>query len=111
MVSFFAKSQVLVIPASWLFTKIWYCEAIAEKIASKIGASILNVQNLDSDVISRYDNLILGTLLGYDLCAQCERYCSRKRHHSSSITMLPFVSVTASNIFTDALENGFCTRM
>lgn len=37
------------------------CEAIAEKIASKIGASILNVQNLDSDVISRYDNLILGT--------------------------------------------------
>lgn len=37
------------------------CEAIAEKIASKIGASILNVQNLDSDVVSRYDNLILGT--------------------------------------------------
>lgn len=37
------------------------CEAIAEKIASKIGASTLNVQNLDSDVISRYDNLILGT--------------------------------------------------
>lgn len=37
------------------------CEAIAEKIASKIGARILNVQNLDSDVISRYDNLILGT--------------------------------------------------
>ena len=21
---------------------------------------------------------ILGTMLGYDLCAQCERYCERK---------------------------------
>lgn len=61
--------------------------------------------------LSPEEDFILGALLGYDLCAQCERYCSRKRHHSSSITILPFVSVTASNIFTDALENGFCTRM
>lgn len=24
------------------------------------------------------EDFILGTLLGYDLCAQCQRYCSRK---------------------------------
>lgn len=25
------------------------------------------------------EDFILGTLLGYDLCAQCDRYCDRKR--------------------------------
>lgn len=25
------------------------------------------------------EDFILGTLLGYDLCMQCERYCKRKR--------------------------------
>ena len=24
------------------------------------------------------EDFILGTMLGYDLCAQCERYCKRK---------------------------------
>ena len=28
--------------------------------------------------LSPEEDFILGTLLGYDLCAQCERYCQRK---------------------------------
>ena len=37
------------------------CEAIAEKIAAKLGAEVLNVQDLTADVIDANDNLILGT--------------------------------------------------
>lgn len=37
------------------------CEAIAEKIASKLGAETLNVQDLTADVIAANQNLILGT--------------------------------------------------
>ena len=28
--------------------------------------------------LSPEEDFILGTMLGYDLCAQCERYCERK---------------------------------
>ena len=28
------------------------------------------------------EDFILGTMLGYDLCAQCERYCERKLRES-----------------------------
>lgn len=27
------------------------------------------------------EDFILGAVLGYDLCAQCERYCARKEHN------------------------------
>lgn len=37
------------------------CEAIAEKIAAKLGAEALNVQNLTTDIVAANDNLILGT--------------------------------------------------
>lgn len=37
------------------------CEAIAEKIASKLGAEALNVQNLTADIVAENQNLILGT--------------------------------------------------
>ncbi|MBO4662913.1 MAG: flavodoxin FldA [Bacteroidaceae bacterium] len=37
------------------------CEAIAEKIAKKLGCEALNVQNLTADVINDHTNLILGT--------------------------------------------------
>ena len=37
------------------------CEAIAEKIATKLGAETLNVQELSADSIANYQNLILGT--------------------------------------------------
>ncbi len=37
------------------------CEAIAEKIAAKLGVESLNVQNLTSDIVAANDNLILGT--------------------------------------------------
>ena len=37
------------------------CEAIAEKIASKLGCEALNVQDLTADVVSANKNLILGT--------------------------------------------------
>ena len=37
------------------------CEAIAEKIAMKLGCEAINVQDLSADIISNYQNLILGT--------------------------------------------------
>ena len=37
------------------------CEAIAEKIAQKLGCEALNVQELSADVVAQNQNLILGT--------------------------------------------------
>ncbi len=37
------------------------CEAIAEKIAARLGAEALNVQEMTADVVAANDNLILGT--------------------------------------------------
>ena len=37
------------------------CEAIAEKIAEKLGVESLNVQDLTADIVAANDNLILGT--------------------------------------------------
>ncbi len=37
------------------------CEAIAEKIGSRLGAEVLNVQDLTAEVVAANDNLILGT--------------------------------------------------
>ena len=37
------------------------CEAIAEKIASKLGCESINVQELTEDIIKNHKNLILGT--------------------------------------------------
>jgi flavodoxin I len=37
------------------------CEAIAEKIASKLGCEAVYVQDLTADIITNHQNLILGT--------------------------------------------------
>ena len=37
------------------------CEAIAEKIAQKLGCEVINVQDLTADVVNNHQNLILGT--------------------------------------------------
>lgn len=37
------------------------CQAIAEKIAGKLGVEAIDVQNLDASVIDSNDNLLLGT--------------------------------------------------
>ena len=37
------------------------CEAIAEKIAQKLGCEAINVQDLTADVVNNNQNLILGT--------------------------------------------------
>ena len=37
------------------------CEAIAEKIAQKLGCEVINVQDLTTDIVSNNKNLILGT--------------------------------------------------
>ncbi|MBR5687090.1 MAG: flavodoxin FldA [Prevotella sp.] len=37
------------------------CEAIAEKIAQRLGCEAINVQNLTAEVIDNNQNLILGT--------------------------------------------------
>ena len=36
------------------------CEAIAEKIGTKLGAEVVNVQDLNDDVLAA-DNILLGT--------------------------------------------------
>ena len=36
------------------------CEAIAEKIGAKLGAEVVNVQDLNGDVLAA-DNILLGT--------------------------------------------------
>jgi flavodoxin I len=37
------------------------CEAIAEKIAQKLGCEAINVQDLTADIVINNENLILGT--------------------------------------------------
>ena len=37
------------------------CEAIAQKIASKLGCQAVNVQELSADMVSAHQNLLLGT--------------------------------------------------
>lgn len=37
------------------------CEAIAEKIGAKLGAEVMNVQDLTAAVVAANENLILGT--------------------------------------------------
>ena len=37
------------------------CEAVAEKIGAKLGAEVMNVQDLTADVVAANENLILGT--------------------------------------------------
>ena len=37
------------------------CEAIAEKIAQKLGCKAMNVQDLTAEVVDKHQNLILGT--------------------------------------------------
>jgi|SRR5574344_1527695 flavodoxin I len=37
------------------------CEAIAEKIAEKLGTEVINVQNLTAGIVAENQNLILGT--------------------------------------------------
>ena len=37
------------------------CEAIAEKIAQKLGCEVMDVQNLTAEVVESHENLILGT--------------------------------------------------
>ena len=40
------------------------CEAIAEKIAQKLGCEVMDVQNLTAEVVESHQNLILGTSTG-----------------------------------------------
>ena len=37
------------------------CEAIAEKIGARLGAEVMNVQDLTQTVVEASDNLVLGT--------------------------------------------------
>ena len=37
------------------------CEAIAEKIAKKLGCECVNVQDLTPEIVENHKNLILGT--------------------------------------------------
>ncbi len=59
------------------------CEAIANKIGTALGAEVIDVQDMKASTIAAADNLILGTLLGYDVCIQCQRFCQRKTRKSA----------------------------
>lgn len=37
------------------------CETIAETIASKLGADLINVSDISSDTVASYDSLVLGS--------------------------------------------------
>lgn len=37
------------------------CESIAEKLATRLNADVINVSDLDEDFINSHDNLLLGT--------------------------------------------------
>lgn len=41
-------------------------------------AVIREMVNRPLNELSPEEDFILGTLLGYDVCSQCERYCKRK---------------------------------
>lgn len=40
--------------------------------------AIRNFVHKSLNQLSPEEDFILGTLLGYDICSQCERYCKRK---------------------------------
>ena len=37
------------------------------------------------NMLSPEEDFILGAMLGYDICAQCKRYCSRKARSSQKL--------------------------
>lgn len=41
-------------------------------------AAVRVMVNRPLNLLSPEEDFILGALLGYDICAQCERYCERK---------------------------------
>ena len=34
---------------------------------------------MQQEIATPVDLKVLGAMLGYDICAQCERYCERKK--------------------------------
>lgn len=36
------------------------------------------------NLLTPEEDFILGAMLGYDICAQCKRYCTRKARRSVS---------------------------
>ena len=42
------------------------------------------IQPVDEERITPEEDFILGAMLGYDICAQCKRYCTRKSRRSVS---------------------------
>ena len=39
----------------------------------------LEKQSIDYIILTPEEDFMLGAMLGYDICAQCERYCERKQ--------------------------------
>lgn len=42
--------------------------------------AIRNIVSRPLNKLTPEEDFILGALLGYDICAQCKRYCKRKYH-------------------------------
>ena len=62
------------------------CEAIAEKIGAKLGAEVMNVQDLTADVVAANENLILGTSTWGAGELQDDRYDGLKVLQSADLT-------------------------
>ena len=48
------------------------------------------------NLLTPEEDFILGAMLGYDICAQCKRYCTRKARRSSICAMFFSSSLTVS---------------
>lgn len=46
--------------------------------------AISHIATRPLNLLSPEEDFILGAMLGYDLCAQCERYCLRKERYAGT---------------------------
>ncbi|WP_287828919.1 DUF2023 family protein [Bacteroides sp.] len=49
--------------------------------------AVKRVVTVPLNELSPEQDFILGALLGYDLCQQCERFCSKKEEHTSILAV------------------------
>ena len=84
------------------------CEAIAEKIASKLGCEAVNVQELTTDIIDNHQNLILGTSTWGDGEVQDDWYDGLKNLNESDLSgkVIAFFGCGDCESYSDTFVGG-----